>query len=32
MKRKCKNVDITNIEFIEIAVKDCLKNKKKEVT
>ncbi len=29
MKRKCKNVDITNIEFIEIAVKDCLKNKKK---
>nr|DAH79402.1 MAG TPA: hypothetical protein [Bacteriophage sp.] len=29
MKRKCKNVDIANIEFIEIAVKDCLKNKKK---
>lgn len=29
MKRKCKDVDITNIEFIEKAVKDCLKNKKK---
>lgn len=29
MKRKCKNVDITNLEFIETAVKDCLKNKKK---
>lgn len=29
MKRKCKNVDITNLEFIETAGKDCLKNKKK---
>lgn len=29
MKRKCKNVDIANINFIETAVKDCLKNKKK---
>lgn len=29
MKRKCKDVDIINIEFIEKAVKDCLKNKKK---
>lgn len=30
MKRKCKNVDITNIEFIEHAVKDCLNGKSKK--
>lgn len=29
MKRKCKNVDITNIAFIEKAVRDSLNNKKK---
>ena len=29
MKRKCKNIDITNIEFIEKAITDCLSGKKK---
>lgn len=29
MKRKCKNIDITNIEFIEKAIIDCLSGKKK---
>lgn len=29
MKRKCKNVDITNLDFIEEAIKKCLKNKRK---
>lgn len=28
MKRKCKNVDITNIEFIKTAIARCLKKKK----
>ena len=27
MKRKCKNVDITNIKFIENAIQDCLNHK-----
>lgn len=27
MKRKCKNVDITDLGFIEEAIYDCLKNK-----
>lgn len=27
MKRKCKTVDITNIEFIEDAIKDCMAHK-----
>lgn len=29
MKRKCKNVDITDIKFIEKAIRDCLAGKKK---
>ena len=29
MKRKCKNVDITDIEFIEESIRQCLENKKK---
>lgn len=29
MKRKCKNIDITDIDFIENAVRDSLRNKKK---
>ena len=31
MKRKCKNIDITNIEFIEKAIIDCLSGKKKSI-
>ena len=29
MKRKCKNVDISDLDFIEKAVNDCLKGKRK---
>ena len=28
MKKRCKNIDITDLEFIETAICDCLKNKK----
>lgn len=30
MKRKCKDIDITNIELIKSAYKECLKNKNKK--
>lgn len=30
MKRKCKNIDITNIDFIEQAIVDCLNHKTME--
>lgn len=29
MKKKCKNIDITDIKFIEKAIQDCLEGKKK---
>lgn len=29
MKRKCKNVDITDLGFICTAINDCLRNKNK---